>query len=154
MSHTLTENALGQLVLATADGHAHVGVVPVRAFPLHEPEHHLALVGEGGKELVWIAALADRPEAEQALLRQALAAREYMPEIRRIVAVSTFATPSRWQVETDRGPTELVLKVEEDIRRLDGRRRLLITSDLGLVFHIPDATALDRQSKKFLERFL
>lgn len=154
MSHTLTENARGQLVLTLADGAVHTGVMPVRAFPLHEPERHIALVGEGGKELVWIAALADRPPPEQALLRQALAGRDVVPEIHRIVSVSTFATPSRWQLETDLGPAELVLKVEEDIRRLEGRRRLLITSDLGMVFHIRDATALDRASRKLLERFL
>jgi len=54
--------------------------------------------------------------------------REFAPEITRIVSVSGFATPSVWQIETDRGRTELTLKAEEDIRRLAGRTRLLIAS--------------------------
>jgi hypothetical protein len=47
-----------------------------------------------------------------------------------------------------------VLKVEEDIRRLPQRGRLLITSGHGIVFLVPDLTALDRHSKRLLERFL
>jgi hypothetical protein len=68
--------------------------------------------------------------------------------------VSTFSTPSTWVVETDRGPTSLVLKVEEDIRRLGGRGRLLISSGHGIVFLVPDLTQLDRHSIRLLERFL
>jgi hypothetical protein len=44
-----------------------------------------------------------------------------MPVITRIVSVASFATPSTWQVETDRGTATLVLKGEEDIRRLTRR---------------------------------
>ena len=43
---------------------------------------------------------------------------EFVPEIERIMGVSSFACPSTWQVVTDRGPAQLVLKGEEDIRRL------------------------------------
>ena len=70
------------------------------------------------------------------------------------LALPAIGTPSTWQVDTDRGPTELVLKVEEDIRRLPGQRRLLITSAHGVVFDIPDRNALDRVSRRYLERFL
>lgn len=76
-----------------------------------------------------------------------------MPEIRRIVSVSTFATPSSWQVETDRGNATFVLRGEEDIRRLAGHT-LLITDMHGIFFLIRDALALDRHSRKLLDRFL
>ncbi|WP_026096779.1 DUF1854 domain-containing protein, partial [Ideonella sp. B508-1] len=74
--------------------------------------------------------------------------------IQRLRSVSTFSTPSTWAVDTDRGPATLVLKVEEDIRRLPQRGRLLITSGHGIVFLVPDLTTLDRHSKRLLERFL
>ena len=61
---------------------------------------------------------AMRPSADLAEARQALAARDFVPEIRRIRGVSRFATPSVWDVETDRGDTSLVLRGEEHIRRL------------------------------------
>ena len=54
----------------------------------------------------------------------------------------------------DRGATELVLKAEEDIRRLRGRTTLLIAAADGVSYRVPDSTALDKVSRKLLERFL
>ena len=150
----LSRDPLGRLRCTTADGQVHEGVTPVRAFPIAAPEDGLALVGADGKELAWVPRLADLPPEQRALIDAELAGREFVPRIRRITEVSTFSTPSTWTVETDRGPTSLVLKVEEDIRRLPQRGRLLITSGHGIVFEVPDMTALDRHSKKILERFL
>jgi hypothetical protein len=126
----------------------------VRAFPLSAPEEDIAIVGSDGHELAFVTRLDALDPANQQAVREALAEREFVPVIERIRSVSTFATPSTWQVETDRGATELVLKVEEDIRRLPGARRLLVTSGSGVVFEIRDRNALDRASQRLLERFL
>lgn len=80
--------------------------------------------------------------------------REFSPTITRLVSVSSFSTPSVWQIETDRGDTQLTLKAEEDIRRLAGRTRLLIASGEGVQYRIADTEALDRTSRRLLERFL
>ena len=152
---TLARNPLGRLVCTLADGSEHVGVLPVRAFPLAAPGEGISLVSTEGKELAWIARLAELPEAQRALIEDELGSREFVPEIKRLLAVSTFSSPSTWTVETDRGRTELVLKGEEDIRRLPGERAsLLITSGHGIVFRVRDLLAMDRHSKKLLERFL
>lgn len=150
---TLHRDAFGRLVLTTADGQTHTGVTPVRAFPLSAPDQGLSLVGPDGHELAWLDSLSDLPEAARALVTAELAERELTPVITQLLAVSTFATPSTWTVDTNRGRTELVLKGEDDIRRL-GDGRLLITSAHGLTFGIPDMGALDRASRKLLERFL
>jgi hypothetical protein len=135
-------------------GVEHRGVQVVRAFPLSAPEEDIAIVGADGHELAFVNRLDTLDENNQQAVREALAEREFMPVIERIQSVSTFATPSIWQVDTDRGATELVLKVEEDIRRLPGARRLLVTSGSGVVFEIRDRNALDRASQRLLERFL
>lgn len=150
---TLHRDPHGQLVLGLPDGTVHAPVWPVRAFPLAAPEEGLALVGAGGRELLWIERLDLLPPALRAAIDAALAERELMPRIERLVAVSTYSTPSRWDVETDRGPTQLILKGEEDIRRLPGGA-LLITDSHGLAFLLPQASALDRRSRRLLERFL
>ncbi|MCX8087583.1 MAG: DUF1854 domain-containing protein [Rhodocyclaceae bacterium] len=154
MNFQLTRNAFGRLVLTTAEGAVHEGVVPVRAFALTAPEEDIALVSAEGKELVWLPTLEGLPEATRALIREELARREFMPEIRRIVAVSSFATPSTWTVDTDRGPTTLVLKSEDDIRRLKGPGSLLIADSQGIHYLIRDRRALDAASQKLLKRFL
>jgi hypothetical protein len=150
---TLQRDAHGRWTCGIA-GETHQGVQVVRAFPLTAPEEDIAIVGTNGHELAFVARLDALDAPNQQAVREALAEREFVPVIERIRSVSTFATPSTWQVETDRGATELVLKVEEDIRRLPGARRLLVTSGSGVVFEICDRNKLDRASQRLLERFL
>jgi hypothetical protein len=149
----LSRDAFGKLVFHAADGATHAGVVPVRAFPIAAPDQGIALMSADGHELAWIDRLADLPEDARRLIEAELAGREFMPEIRRIKHVSSFATPSTWEVETDRGETSLVLKGEEDIRRL-APGTLLIADSHGINFLIRDLPALDRHSRKLLDRFL
>jgi len=150
---TLSRDPQGPLILHTADGQQHAGVTPVRAFPLAAPDEGVSLVGSDGHERVWIDHLRDIPAEARALIEEELSPREFMPRIQRIEGVSTFATPSTWTVQTERGPAQLVLKAEEDIRRL-GNGRLLILDSHGIQFIIEDQAALDRASRKILNRFL
>ncbi|MBX3606525.1 MAG: DUF1854 domain-containing protein [Piscinibacter sp.] len=152
-SFALHRDAHGRLVLRAADGSEHAGVLPVRAFPLSAPDGAISLVGPDGRERLWIDDPAALPADTRALLDAELARREFVPVIEQLVDVSTFSTPSTWQVRTDRGPTTLVLKGEEDIRRLDGGA-LLVTDSHGIGYRIADLRALDRRSRRLLERFL
>jgi len=153
MSFTLGRNAFGRLVFTGADGMAHEGVVPVRAFPIAAPDEGLSLLSADGHELAWVERLDSLPAAQRTLLHEMLAEREFAPEIQQLLEVSTFSTPSTWTVRTDRGTTRFVLKGEEDIRRT-GRTMLLIADSQGLQFVVRDVGALDRHSKRLLERFL
>lgn len=149
----LTRDAHGRLVLVLADGSQHTGVLPVRAFPLSDPDGALSLVGPDGRECAWIDRLADLPSDQRTLLGEELARREFAPVIEALLEVTTFTTPSTWTVRTDRGTTTLVLKGEEDIRRLGGSA-LLVTDSHGVGYRIADARALDKRSRRLLERFL
>jgi hypothetical protein len=149
----LARNSFGRLVFTDAGGKVEEGVLPVRAFPLAAPDEGIALVGVDGHEVAWIDRLADLPADSRVLIDEELASREFMPEIRRIADVSSFATPSTWRVTTDRGDTALVLKGEEDIRRLGGSA-LVIADSNGIHFLIRDVQALDRTSRRILDRFL
>ena len=150
---TLHRDNAGRIVLTDAEGHEHPGVLPVRAFPLAAPDESLALVSAEGRELAWVSRLDELSPAARALVEEALAPRELAPEILRLVRVSSVITPCTWEVETDRGDTRFVLKAEEDIRRLpDGA--LLIATAQGMHFRIADRGALDRGSRKLLDRFL
>lgn len=158
MNHafSLARNRMGQLVFTKvgAGETAHEGVTPVRAFALIAPDDGISLVSQEGKELQWIDRLDRLPENERRLIAEELTQREFMPVIRRILSVSGFATPSTWQVETDRGPTALILKSEDDIRRLKSPGGLLIADGNGLHFMIRDRRELDAHSQKILKRFL
>jgi len=152
MNHQLSRDPLGRLVY-TGNGETHVGVVPVRAFPIGQPDRGISLVSPDGHELVWIDQLTDLPENHRQLVEEELAGREFMPEIRRLKGVSAFVTPSTWTVETDRGTVDFILKGEEDIRRISGPV-LLVSDSNGIHYLIRDVQKLDRQSRKLLDRFL
>ncbi|GGC15374.1 cyanophycin metabolism-associated DUF1854 family protein [Pseudoduganella buxea] len=149
----LERDAFGRLNLTDAAGTVHHNVSPVRAFPVQAPDEGLALVNGDGKEVAWIDRLDDLPPAVAGLVREELSGREFMPEIARIIDVTSFATPCTWTVETNRGRTEFVLRGEEDIRRI-GPEALLVSDTHGIHFLIRDQYALDKHSKKILDRFM
>jgi hypothetical protein len=153
MNHfELVRNISGRLV-CTRNGESHEGVVPVRAFPIASPEECISLLDSDGHELTWIEKLSSLPPQIRELIVEELACREFTPEILRIDKVSSFATPSTWQVETNRGKADLLLKAEDHIRRLSSSS-LLITDGHGVSFLIRDLEQLDAHSRKLLDRFL
>jgi len=79
--------------------------------------------------------------------------REFLPEIFRLVSVSSFATPSEWVVETSRGQTRLTLKAEEDIRRLSPGV-LLLSDSHGVQYLIREPQRWDRHARRLLDRFM
>jgi hypothetical protein len=151
-SYQLERDTLGRLILIDANGTRHIGVHPVRAFPITAPGIGIGIMDTSGKELCWYPDVAAISELELGLIEEELAAREFMPVIEKITRGSTYATPSIWDIETDRGPTRIRLKGEEDIRRIAGNT-LLIADSNGLQFLIKDSTTLDKVSKKLLDRF-
>jgi len=149
----LHRNAFGQLVFMDSEGREHVNVELVRAFPISAPLDGISMLDQNGRELVWIPRLDDSSREIRRLLEEELQSREFMPEIKRIRGVSGYATPCTWQVETDRGDTEFVLKAEEDIRRLS-TSALLIVDSRGIQFLIRDPRTLDKASRRMLDRFM
>ena len=151
--YQLNRNSYGRLVFTDRTGLMQEGVVPVRSFPITDPDQGIALIDSHGHELLWIEQLADLPEDCRVLIESELASREFVPEIKRVLKVSSFITPNTWQVETDRGESTFLLKGEEDIRRLTVSS-LMITDSYGIYFLIRDRLALDRHSRKLLDHFL
>lgn len=149
----LSRDQYGRLVYRSDDGIEHVGVVPVRAFPITAPDEGVSLVRGDGRELAWIADLADLPRPLRELLEGELASRDFVPEILRLRAVSGFVTPCTWYVATDRGDTQFVLRGEEAIRHLS-RGTLLIGDQQGVHYLVRDVDALDPASRKILDRFM
>lgn len=149
----LHHDAWGRLMLIDAGGRQQSGVEVVRAFPLSDPRHGIAICDPQGRELVWIDDLDALPPALAQQIEDELAKREFVPVIRRIVRVSAPVEPSEWEVETDRGPTSFILGSEDDVHELDGRRALL-TDTHGIRYLILDIEQLDANSRRLLERYL
>jgi hypothetical protein len=150
---TLAFDPFGKLVVTMADGTQHVGAVVARAFPIATPNQCISILSAEGKELAWVENLSELHVNERDIVTQALQSREFMPEILRLDGVNSFSTPSVWRLQTNRGPAQLVLKGEEDIRRLSATR-LIVADAHGVQFLIRDLPSLDRHTRKLLDRFL
>ena len=150
---TLTRDSTGRLVLITSAGTTQIGITATRAFPISAPAESISLLDEEGHELRWIDSLADLPDATRDLIADELLQSEFMPEIISIKQVSSYATPSRWQVVTDRGNTELLLNAEDHIRRVS-HNTMLITDGHGVSYLVRDVDSMDNHSRRLLDRFL
>lgn len=149
---TLRHDAWGRLVFVDDAGREHVGVEPVRDFPISDPKHWISLVSAEGKELACVAEPEKLSPDVRKVLEEDLARREFVPVIQSIERI-TSADPTEWTVTTDRGPTKFVVKGDDDIRRL-GRHRALVVDAYGIRYFIPDTKKLDAASRKLLERYL
>lgn len=149
----LERNPMGRWVWTGADGQRHDHVLVVRAYPVTAPDQGVGIMDAEGHELAWFERLDQLTQSLQDPIRQALAEREFLPEIERLKSVSSLVTPSVWTVQTNRGEARFMLKGEEDIRRLTGTT--LIVSDIdGVQYLIRDPMALDRHSRRLLDRFM
>lgn len=149
----LLHDPFGRLVLIDADGHRHVGVEPHRAFPISDPGHGISICDADGHEIEWVDNLAELSPQVREVLQEELGRRDFLPVVHRIVRVSGDIEPAEWVVETDRGHTRFVLDNEDNVRRLDDRRAMIVDAH-GIRYLIPDLRVLDTASRHIMERYL
>ena len=149
----LRHDPFGRLIFVDAAGSVHEGVTVVRAFPITDPQHMVAIISATGHELLLVDDMAQLPVKLCEALEQELARREFLPQIERIVNVSGRIEPCEWEVETDRGPRKFVLAAYEDVHRLANHRALIFDGE-GIRYLVPDVRALDAESRAHLDRYL
>lgn len=147
------KNDWGQLVLTFADGAEHVGVEPVRCFPLTEPERWIAILDAEGREVLNLPSLDVLSPTAREVLRRELIEREFMPSIRKISSASAPNPPCQWIVETDRGATQFQLESEDEVRRL-GKNSVVIADSHGIRYKIEDIGKLDSFSQRTIRRLI
>ena len=142
----------GELHMECDDGQTYSGVVPVRAFPVSDPDHWISICDSHGQEILRIDDIRDVPPDVRRTMEAELSRREFAPVIRKILA-ATQHEPSQWVVETDRGRTTFQLNSEDDVRRIE-RERVSIVDTHGIRYLIPSVRGLDAASRRILEHFL
>lgn len=149
----LERNPFDQLVMVQKDGVRHIGVEPVRAFPLSDRQHAVSICDHEGREVLFIDDIASVSGDARAMLEEDLSRREFVPVIRRILNMPADTEPTEWQVETDRGFTSFQLNSEDDVHRTD-KDQVTVVDSHGIRYLIPNARKLDTFSRKVLDIFL
>ncbi|MCZ2341645.1 MAG: DUF1854 domain-containing protein, partial [Bacteroidales bacterium] len=145
--------AQGRLVLTLPDGTRHVGVEPVRAFPISDPRGPVSLLDADGRELFTTARLEELPMPLRSVIERELSQRHFLPVITEVIGLTGQVEPIACEVQTDHGPVRFRIKAEEDVRRLPGGR-VLITDEHGVRYLIPNIDKLDSASRRRLVRYL
>ena len=153
MNFHLSRDAFGKLHYRDESGRSAAAVSVIRACPLSQPEGWIAICDAKGAELVCLESLSELPEESARLIDEELAQREFAPVIVRVHRSSGTTEPCEWDVETDRGRTQLVLKSEDDVRRL-GAHGAILRDAFGVRYLIPDSRTLDSTSRQIVERYL
>lgn len=128
-------------------------LVPLRLFPLTDPNRWIVLIDAKGREVLSIDDPSKLDPDSYGLLLDELKAREFVPLVDRILWTSGNSEPAQWRVSTDRGVTEFVLNDEKDIRRL-GAHGVLIVDAHGIRYLITDDRKLDRTSRRIVEWYV
>ena len=153
MKLPLHHDVWGRLVYTDLTGTEHVGVEPMRAFPVSDPNRGIAILTPRGQEVAWVADLDVLAPDERAFLEAELARRHFLPVITAIHSIEGLTDPTTWTVETDRGRTKFQVKSDEDLRRVASSRVLIVDSH-GIRYLIPDYRTLDATSRRLLERYI
>jgi len=135
-------------------------VVPVRAFPVTEPESFISIrepdtkdVGKGA-EIGLIESLADFDEETATLIRKELGKRYFTPEIQKIYSIKEQFGYLYFDVLTSAGKSSFVMNnPSSNIRVLEDKRSLIYDID-GNCFEIPEISKMDKASFKKIEIYL
>lgn len=125
----------------------------VRAAPLSDPDHYIAILDEQGEGICVIRDPAELDEASQKIVREELRARYLTAAIQRIHVVRHESGGVYLEVETDRGRRAFIVKDGAENIRSFGPRLLLVDVD-GNRFEIRDINMLDRRSALLLRSVL
>jgi len=140
-------------VRLTIDDRTYLRVQIVRAAPLSDPDHYIAILDEQDDGICVIRDPAELDEASRHIVEEELRQRYLTAVVQHIHAVRHESGSAYFEVETDRGRTAFIVKDgTESIRRF-GSRLLLMDVD-GNRFEIPDVNTLDRRSAKLLRSVL
>ncbi|PQV63807.1 protein of unknown function (DUF1854) [Abditibacterium utsteinense] len=143
------EKASDGTLRATIEGNrCGIHVEVLRAFPISSGEKDLVLRDGGGKELGILADLQGVESAQCNLLQASLANRYFLPKITKINSIFERFGSALWDVETDRGATQITTKaLHEAIYEVTPTRFMLRDTEENR-YEIPDLSALDEGSRQ------
>jgi hypothetical protein len=125
----------------------------MRAFPLSDADHFVALLDGDGSEVELIADMGELPAEPRTLLLQELEKSYFLPELIRVHEITDEFGIQRWEVETDRGSRVFEVRSREDLRWLHPGHLIVRDVD-GNRYEIKRFDDLDSVSRLKIEGYL
>jgi hypothetical protein len=149
----LYRDTFGVLKLKREPEGEEIAVRPMRAFPLSDPEHYVALLDGDGNEVELIPDISELPVRPRELLLSELEKSYFLPELVRVHDITDDFGIQRWEVETDRGPRVFEVRSREDLRWLHPGHLIVRDVD-GNRYEVKRFDDLDTTSRLKIESYL
>ena len=142
------------LRLTIEDDRSYTKVRVVCAAPLSQPDRYICLLDEKNEVICTVEDPIVLDAASQGIIKEELSQRYMTAIIKRIDSLRSEFGVSYWEVQTDRGDREFVIRnVSENAQWITDRRLLLVDVD-GNRFEISNLDALDKKSRGLIEMVL
>lgn len=143
-----------ELRLDITDDLTILSVTAFCAFPLTDPEHYIGIVDGLGNEVGMLQDLRHLDHASRMEVEEELRRRYFVPKIERINSIRIEFGIVYWEVETDKGARDFVIRgIRDSVFEISPGRFLIQDVDANR-FEIPDASRLDHKSQLWLERLI
>jgi hypothetical protein len=152
--HTRVFRTSGLTRLTIEEERSWIRVGVARAFPMSDPAHYIGFLDGAGKDIGLIID-PDQLDAEsRKVVDEELDRRYFIPVVDRVIKAREEFGTVYWNVETDRGPKEYVVRnLRDNIQELSSSR-VIITDVDGNRFEFRDVNKLDGRSQAIIIRNL
>lgn len=125
-------------------------------FPLTEPEEYISIreADEKAKEIGIIEKLSELDKDQQAMIREQIKLRYFMPTITKVLDIKDEYGYAYWNVITGFGACRFTTRMSGDAVILLGEARLMVTDIDGNRYEIPDFYKLSVGERKKLDLFI
>lgn len=136
--------------MTVRDERSYIRVRPVNASPMAHSDRYVSLLDIKNEEVAFIKDLYDLDEASRKVIEEELAHRYLRATIKRVNSIQMEYGVTYWDVMTDRGKREFVIRGHENTHWASDSRLLLTDVD-GNRFEVVDYTRLDAHSIQLIE---
>ena len=133
---------------------SYIKVRVVCAAPLSQPDRYICLLDEKNEVICTVEDPIDLDAVSQRIVKEEIEQRYMTAIIKRVDSLRSEFGVSYWEVQTDRGDREFVVRnVSENAQWITDRRLLLLDVD-GNRFEIANLEVLDKKSRGLIEMVL
>jgi len=136
--------------MTVGDERSYIRVRPVQASPMAYPNQYIALLDSKNEEVAFIEDMNDLDEVSKQVIEEEMARRYLKALVEKIYSIQMEFGVAYWDVMTDRGRREFVIRGHDNTFWVT-ETRLLLTDVDGNRFEIIDYTKLDADSVKLIE---
>lgn len=136
--------------MTVGDERSYIRVRPVQASPMAYPNQYIALLDSKNEEVAFIENMENLDETSKQVIEEEMARRYLKAHIESIYSIQMEYGVAYWDVMTDRGRREFVIRGHDSTFWVS-ETRLLLTDVDGNRFEIIDYKKLDTASVKMIE---